>query len=198
MLNINLGGMKGFNKFAPEVQAKWKILDADPKADYVYNMNSHEVFPFKNNEVDNYYASMILEHIYPSNLSYVFNEINRTLKVGGIIRIVVPDIKKGIKEYMNNNLVWLSSSKQPTADSCYPPTCLGMLIGWFYTESKEKYGTERHGHNMVYDYETMKYYLHNSGFKNIQQKSFNNCNEVFNGKDFPRYADFGLYVEAVK
>jgi len=198
MLNISLGGYKGFSKYSEDIRSKWKTFDIEPRADYVFDLSSKKPFPLKRDSVDNYYASMILEHIYPMNLIHVMSEIYRTLKPNGKIRIVVPDFRKGLSAYFNNELKWLSSSRCPTPDSEFPPTILGKLMGWFYTESIDKKGALRQGHNMVFDFETLKYYLDNNWFKDIQQRSFNDCSEIFYGKDFQRYSDWALYVEAIK
>lgn len=198
MLNINIGGFKGFKKFPAEIKNNWKVMDIDPRSDYVCDLNSGEPLPLEIEAVDNYYASMILEHIYPNRLNFLFSEIYRTLKIGGIIRIVVPDIRKGIKAYIENNIDWLSSSQQPTPDKCFPPTCLGKLMGWFYTAEVDKKGALRSGHNMVFDRETLALYLNACGFEKIRTVSYNVLSEIFKGKDFERYSEFALYMEATK
>lgn len=198
MLNVNLGGFKGFTKFSEEIRANWKTLDVDPKADYVHDLNFLDPLPFEDNTVDNYYASMILEHVLPKYQTYVFNEIYRTLKPGGRIRIVVPDFKKGIDAYLKGDIRWLSSSRQPTPDSNFPNTLLGKFMGWFYTEERDKKGAIRHGHNMVYDWQTLQLYLIDAKFQKIALYSYNNGSEIFKGKDFERYREFGLYAEAIK
>jgi predicted SAM-dependent methyltransferase len=168
MLNVNIGGYKGFKKFSEKIKSEWKTFDIEPRADYVYDINSREPFPFLDDQVDNYYASMIFEHVMPSNIKYVFSEIYRTLKSDGKIRIVVPDIEIGIRAYIGKKLVWLSSGECPTPDEDYPPTELGKLMGWFYTGNQFKKGAMRQGHCMVYDWVTLRYYLQN--FKNVSRK----------------------------
>ena len=198
MLNINLGGYKGFHKYSDGIKARWRTFDIDPKADYTHDRNSRKPFPFKNNEVSSYYASMIFEHIQPDNLNFIIDEIYRTLRPDGILRVVVPDICKGITAYIEGNLIWLSSSRQPTPDKNFPPTVLGRLMGWFYTASVEKKGALRSGHCMVFDWDTLRYYLMKQKFSSVKQMSFKVRSPVFEGKDFDRYAEFGLYAEAVK
>ena len=197
-LNINLGGYKGFSKFTQGVQKRWKIMDVEPRSEYVYDVNSLKPIQLKESVVDNYYASMIFEHIYPANIIFVLRELYRTLKPNGKIRIVVPDIKKGLSAYFNNEYKWLASSHCPTPESYYPPTCLGKLLGWFYTDIRDVKGALRHGHNMVFDFETLNHYLEKTYFRKIQQRTFNDCSDVFFGKDFKRYEDWALYVEAIK
>ena len=197
-MNINIGGYKGFKKYPEKIKLSWKTFDIEPRADYVYDINSGESFPFKDGEVDNYYASMVFEHIHLSNVNFILTEVFRTLRPGGLIRIVVPDIEIGINAYVEKELLWLSSSTCPTPDKDHPPTALGKLMGWFYTENQFKKGAMRQGHCMCYDWETLNYYLKNNKFTNIRRLSYGECSPVFTGKDFVRYRSWGLYAEATK
>jgi hypothetical protein len=73
---------------------------------------------------------------------------------------------------------------------------MSYLSAWFYTETNKLNGTP--GHKSAWDYELLKTYLREVGFRRIQKKSLRNCSEVFKGKDNPGYRKFSLYVEAEK
>ena len=113
-------------------------------------------------------------------------EIHRTLKPGGKIRIVVPDILVGIKSYLKGNTI-----KGPYFDRRYPPTNLCKLLSWI--NSKGKYG--RLEHRMAFDWNTLLYFLKQAGFTQIERRSFNDCSPVFQGKDFKKYSKWSLYAE---
>ena len=198
MLNINIGGYKGWKKFNPDVLKQWKIMDIDPRSDYTYDANSSLPFPLRNKTVNNYYSSMMIEHIAPANLVFFIREVHRTLMVGGIIRIVVPDICSAIQKYLAKDKKWLFGLNLPTPSPSYPPTILGQLIGWFYTEDLMKKGALRSGHKMVFDDETLNYYLKTAGFSNIKKMRYGEHSKIFTGKDFVRYSTYSLYVEATK
>lgn len=189
MLNIDVGGIKGRRKLSPVVRKRWSTLDVVKKAEFGHDLTSGSPFPFQNNSVDNYYTSHTLEHVSPKELGYVFSELYRTLKLGGLIRIVVPDVEKAIEWYYNKdpNLF----KKGPTVPRRYPPTRLGRLFSWVCSPGK-------YGHKMGFDLETLYYYLQQAGFVNIRQLKYEECSNIFKGKDFPRYRNFSLYVEATK
>ena len=48
--------------------------------------------PFKNKSLKAIYSSHCFEHLLERDLKMILKECNRTLKVGGCLRIVVPDI----------------------------------------------------------------------------------------------------------
>lgn len=79
-LKIDIGGgrnsVKGF-----------KILDMIEEADYHCNLET-ERFPFDDESVSEFVSNHTFEHI--SNIINVFNEVWRTLKWGGRIKIKVP------------------------------------------------------------------------------------------------------------
>ncbi len=192
MLKINIGGAKGFKKFSPTIRKEWKILDLSGAADFRYDLNSMKRMPIEDDSVDCYYGSHVMEHVAPVALPHLFKEIHRTLKPRGIIRIVVPDIVAGIKAYLNKEK-WIFSSSAPTVDPDFPPTILGRLLSWFYTEGKSG-----HGHKMAFDWETLVYYVSQAGFREIKKLSYEVCSPIFVGKDFPRYKGWSLYLEARK
>lgn len=196
MLNINIGGVKKWDKVSPQIRSNWKVLDVSGKPDYKYDLNSELPFPLRDSSVDNYYCSHTLEHIYPQVLPFVLGEIYRTLKQSGVFRIVVPDIKKAIIKYTINDKKWLQHSGGPTAHrDFYPETCLGYLMSWFYSTPK---GGSRTGHRMVFDLETLYYYLQRAGFKTMLESLFCKGSSVFAGLDFPRHKDTSIYMEAGK
>lgn len=191
MLKINIGGRKGFNHYTQEIQKQWKIMDITSDADYRYNLNSLKLMPLKDNTVDYYYASMILEHVEPEILPFVFKEIFRTLKPAGCIRIVVPDILIGIQDYISKKIPKI---KGPYQDRRYPPTPLCKLLSWI--NSKGKKG--RLEHRMAFDWDTLIYFLEQADFTRIEKRSFNICSSVFQGKDILKYKNWSIYLEAQK
>ena len=186
-MNIDLGGTKAFVQTA----AVWKIMDIGGTGSNVihYDLNSGEHFPLNDNSVNNYYTSHTLEHVDFFWLSHVFNEIYRTLKPSGKIRIVVPDFEVGIQWYLKSP-ERLFTKIAPGYPPYYPKTKLGRLLGWIMTPD--------HGHKNCLDYETLTWYLKNSRFQNIRRMKYNECNPVFAGKDMIRYQDYSIFCEAEK
>lgn len=170
---------------------RWASLDIRPGAEYVINLNEFKRFPVKH--VCAYYTSHTLEHLPPEGVKKVLNECYRTLMRGKKIRVVVPDIRVGVEWFIKEPSL-LRGKHLPYKPVNYPDTVLGYLLAWFYTPDKG----ETNGHKMVFDWETLVYYLEDAGFRDIVKMKYNECSEVFFGKDIGRYKDFSIYAEAVK
>ena len=195
-MNVNIGGTKGWTKINKLVRDRWKIMDVAGIPDFKYDLNSATFFPFNDNMIDNYYCSHTLEHIRPENIAFVLDEMHRTLKQHGMIRIVVPDVRLAIEHYVGNNTSWLKARQEKAQlRHGYPSTNLGRLMLWFYSEPK---GSTRSGHNIVFDWETLCWYVTKAKFRNIIAREYSMCAPVFRGLDFKRHAGVSLYLEAQK
>jgi predicted SAM-dependent methyltransferase len=62
--------------------------------------NLNKKWRFKNDEVDIIYASHLFEHLSVKAAALFIEESKRTLKSGGVIRIVVPDLYKICVKYV--------------------------------------------------------------------------------------------------
>lgn len=67
------------------------------------NVIVHDVkkgLPFENNSLSAIYASHLLEHLYFEDAKRVLGECYRVLEPGGVLRMVVPDLRAFIMEYV--------------------------------------------------------------------------------------------------
>jgi len=175
MLNLDIGGQNNRNDQA----GKWKIVDLHDGADYKVNLENSSL-PLADATVDNIYSSHCIEHIEPNKLRDVFSEMYRVMKPGGKIRLVVPSFRKGVFYYFFAPRI-LQKRLMPRINSNTPTTKMSYLSAWFYTETNKLNGTP--GHKSAWDYELLKTYLREVGFRRIQKKSLRNCSEVFKGKE---------------
>ena len=190
-LLIDVGGAKN----PVTLGGRWKLLDILKHSEYVHDLNSGKSFPLEDKSVDHYYCSHTLEHVNPCLIAPVLKEMRRTLKHGGRLRIVVPDIRIGIDLYINNPKELLINKKiYPHRAECFPPTPLGSLMAWFMTPDK----SVQSGHKMGFDYKTLLWCLNSAGFKKVQKMEYNKCSSTFKSKDIKRHAKGSLYVEAEK
>ncbi|MEY4886332.1 MAG: hypothetical protein RL151_1641 [Bacteroidota bacterium] len=60
--------------------------------------------PFAEESVDAIYASHVLEHLYRDDALLLLNECKRVLKPGGIIRLVLPDLKRMASDYLADEI----------------------------------------------------------------------------------------------
>ena len=183
-MNIDIGG----SKHVRTLGGKWKICDISKGSDYPCNLNE-EPLPFKNNSVSNIFCSHTMEHIEPRRIPVVFAEMLRVLKPNGKIRIVVPDAEKAANWYVKDPRK-LRAPGLPTKPKFVPETKMGFLNAWFYTHGK--------GHRSGYDWELLRVYMLNAGFKDIERKKFDDCSKVFKDKDYARYKNNSIFCEAKK
>jgi len=80
--------------------AGWTNIDFHSEDKSVQRVNLLNGFPFPDKHFDVVYSSHVLEHFSPEEGEFLIRESYRVLKVGGIIRIVVPDLEGSCREYL--------------------------------------------------------------------------------------------------
>jgi predicted SAM-dependent methyltransferase len=140
-------------------------------------------FPYKNDSVDYIYCSHVLEHFEKYEAKNILLESRRILGRKGIIRIVLPDLKKIIDKYenaktFNNEYFGFEKDK------------FEGLLG----NLKKKFIRP---HLWMYDFEEIKSLLIEAGFENIKLKRFKegNCPDI-KYLDLVEHEPISLYVEA--
>ena len=78
----------------------WVNIDFHSEDKSVQRVNLLNGFPFPDKHFDVVYSSHVLEHFSPEEGEFLIRESYRVLKVGGIIRIVVPDLEGSCQEYL--------------------------------------------------------------------------------------------------
>ena len=59
--------------------------------------------PLQTSSVDCIYTSHMVEHLSQKGARSFLNEVKRVLKVGGVVRISVPDLRIAVDEYLGSN-----------------------------------------------------------------------------------------------
>ncbi|MBF9020238.1 methyltransferase domain-containing protein [Rhodobacterales bacterium HKCCA1058] len=59
--------------------------------------------PLETSSVDCVYTSHMIEHLSREGTRSFLSEVMRVLKIGGVVRIVVPDLRKAINKYLESN-----------------------------------------------------------------------------------------------
>ena len=95
ILNIACG-----SRISPDTTHTWENIDFSPLDNRVKKVNLLKRLPFSDNSFDVAYSSHFLEHLSKDNAIRFLSEVKRVLKVGGIVRIVVPDLENAINEYI--------------------------------------------------------------------------------------------------
>jgi predicted SAM-dependent methyltransferase len=195
-MKVNIGGQKNRSKGD---FSDWVVVDIMDGAEVQLDISSSPL-PFAEGSVDAIYTSHTLEHIPGSRLPFVLSEMNRCLRPGGILRVVVPDADKAIRAYVKGDTRFLRDRRNPAKMPFLPDHPLCYLLSWFLSYDADADGKPlpSHGHIMAFDFSLLRMYLQNAGFRVVKPKSFDACSPVFKGCDFKRYRDCSVYVEAVK
>jgi predicted SAM-dependent methyltransferase len=113
--------------------SRFRLLPAD-KLDIPWNpaIVIHDVrkrLPFSEGSVAAVYASHVLEHLYREEGQRLMAESFRVLAPGGILRIVVPDLRAMVDEYLGNNA---SKSQVSVPESLRPADKMNqrLLMRW--------------------------------------------------------------------
>tara|TARA_R100000951_G_scaffold65996_1_gene55870 strand:- start:1121 stop:1759 length:639 start_codon:yes stop_codon:yes gene_type:complete len=99
-LNISPGASATYFHKNPE----WELMDVEKNRASKGLQIDFNVFEKIDRPSDYYtrvYASHVLEHVHPAHTIKFLKEINRTMKTGGIFRIIIPDARKSIEKYLN-------------------------------------------------------------------------------------------------
>ena len=92
------------------INKRMKLFDIGPDGQvrvwddkiFVHNLNNR--FPWENESVDSIYCSHTLEHFSKQEGLTFLRECHRVMKKGGILRIVVPDLKNFVEEYTTGKM----------------------------------------------------------------------------------------------
>lgn len=119
-----------------------------PHIDYIHDIR---ILPmFKDASVDLIYASHAVEYFDRVEITEVLKEWYRVLRVGGILRLAVPDFDALIKAYLKYKDITL---------------ILGPLYGRWQPRGRNL----TIYHKTVYDYSLLKGLLESIGFKSIRR-----------------------------
>lgn len=96
ILNIACG-----SRISPNITHQWENIDFSPLDKRVKKVNLLKRLPYNDNTFDVAYSSHFLEHLSKENAIVFLHEVWRVMKVGGILRVVVPDLENVVKEYLS-------------------------------------------------------------------------------------------------
>lgn len=189
----------------------WLNVDVDPRlGDIVVNFQSFENLPLKDKTVICVYGSHVFEHISIFKSQKVFNEIYRVLMVGGYFRLVLPDVEKSIKEYIEKNhdfLLFNRRKERARKNQNIDYTLFECMREDFLSPNGQAnlLGQNTLAHQNAWDFQTIKAHLTRAGFKenNIKRMSFQKSDSnhfIFEGTySSEANEDYrSLYIEVTK
>lgn len=125
----------------------WVHVDIADHPHINYKLPAHDLHEIKDESCDLVYASHILEYYdWEDAETIVLPEWNRVLCSGGTLRLALPDFEVHTKLYN-----------------------AGLPLSYFIGPLYGKMGKEKIYHKSIYDYDTIKELLENTGFMGIER-----------------------------
>lgn len=128
--------------------------------------------PFSNDFFSVVYASHLLEHLYLKEAKKLLKECFRVVEPGGVLRIMVPDLRVITMEYVNSKTSGDNARTARAADKFMED--LGMREknpknrNFLYRLYNNL--TDFHIHKWMYDSDSLIYYLEEAGFGTVEEK----------------------------
>jgi predicted SAM-dependent methyltransferase len=188
--------------FGGKSLAKKIIKSSVYASDNVKYMNLNKYWKFDDESVDIVYASHIFEHLSEKATKIFLIESLRVLKVGGVLRLAIPDLYKLSKKYLNgyekkeeiasHDFMHSLNLHQRQNDKASIKTRLNRIINWLQGYP--------HLHKYMYDQYSLEKILHLNGFKNIKIMEAGKSDGIveINDVEANRDTDISLYVECNK
>ena len=179
---IDIGAGKNQHDHLFSIDYSWV-----PGLDMVHDVTKG--LPFQSETIGGIFTEHCMEHIEFAQFVGIAKEFHRVLMPNRIARIVVPDGRIYIDRYLeaqSGNSVDMPGRDE---DGDYP----------FYTPMMSVNRIMRaHGHQFIYDFETMKAILLHVGFSDVSQRQFRVGHDPKLLVDLEFRSPESLYVEARK
>lgn len=190
----------------------WLAVDIDPeRADILLNFNEFSELPLLDNSVSCIYGSHVFEHISIFSAPKVFQECFRVLETGGFFRLIIPDVRASINEYMVGNIDYplfarrINFAKEKFGEDKF--TIFEALKGDFISPSGQPQllGESALAHQNAWDFESISCELSRAGFDiaKIRKTNFQDteCTDFKFEGTYPSEANEfyrSLYIEVIK
>ena len=145
--------------------------------------------PLKNETVSILYSSHMLEHLDRIEADNFLREAFRVLKPGGIVRIVVPDIKIQVEEYLASG----------DSDAFVAKTLLSVSRPRMFSQRLKLLLVGARHHQWMYDGKSLSGLLNQHGFVSAEIMPAGKTNiPEYEPLDINERAEESVYVEAEK
>lgn len=169
----------------PNIHKNFVNLEYDwtPGIDVCWDITK-KPYPFPDNRFAGIYSEHCFEHIPLQSFGENMKEFYRILKPNGVLRIIVPDGELYLDIYQRKKNG--ENVQMPYEENYISP--MARINGIF----------RNHGHQFIYDFDTMQKILEKTGFREIKKCSFMKGRDANLLHDTPYREIESLYVEAIK
>ncbi len=141
---------------------------------FIHHDLAHSL-PLQDQTADFIYSSHFLEHLFKQDALRLLKECHRTLKIGGVVRICVPDLAYAVSQYVAGEKI-------------------KMLENYFFVEDKDSFLAR---HKYMYDFELLKQALESVGFSEIVRCDYR-TGKTPDIEKLDNREEETLFIEAVK
>jgi len=180
---------------AQRVWAVGRLLRRRPFPDFPNAVEYGDVvrgLPLQPRSVVGMYCSHVLEHLALEDLRVALLNVNSYMSPGGIFRIVLPDLERIAREYVE--------SDNPTAaESFMRSTMLGRDVRQRGLEAMLRAWLGNSQHLWMWDYKSLSHELTTAGFREIRRASIGDSRDPEFGRveDAERW-NGALGIECIK
>ena len=127
--------------------------------------------PFGDGAADYVFMSHILEHLfYPEGALMLLREVNRVLAPGGRLRVIVPDVEKCLKAYVEQDETFFASRKETW--HWWPEAKTRLEDFLAYAGAGPRPSSFLDSHKFGYDFETLAHVLREAGFAAVERSGY--------------------------
>jgi len=137
-----------------------------PFPSHIRYLDIRKRLPFDDQSVDAIYASHVWEHLTLSTAIQATQECYRVLKPGGTIRLVVPNLRDCVEEYINSNEPDSAMTLNRRLNYRRLDECRSLIYSFYLGF------TDFHHHRFMYDPPQLISLLQASGFLSVSERSF--------------------------
>ena len=189
LIKINLGS------FVDTLGNNWENWDILAVQQYItpgHKFKQWDVrrgLPLADNSVDLYRISHLIEHLTLDEAKNLLKEVYRTLKPGGVARISTPNTKIILRHYQGKDMSFFNAIQ--SSEFIQAPTEGERLSRLLFSGDYQ--------HKAVYDYDMLKNFLEQAGFRKVQQASpgFSNS-DTMRSETQDQHVEISLCVEVVR
>ncbi len=157
--------------------------------------------PFADGSARLVYMAHVLEHFnFDDEALFILREIRRVLEPGGALRIVVPDLEKYFRAYVERDDAFFAARERHWG----PPARSSLLSRFLHYAGAGARPDQRDGHKFGYDFELLRELLLEAGFSSVVRSDFMKSTEAELRVDDRSWAgsarhgpeSFSLFVDA--
>jgi predicted SAM-dependent methyltransferase len=149
-----------------DVREGWLNTDYGPNRLDVVFLDACKPMPFADATVDRYYAEHMIEHVPVPGAEMMLRECLRTLKPGGRIRLVTPDLVQLTRLLTEPEDPVVQQYSAAVAKVCNQPRFESAVMNTVRTFN---IAVRDWGHEFMYDFATLKALLEAVGFRDVQR-----------------------------